>query len=84
MNKDIPKHKLTKDQQLNAVYTKKPTWVDETLFPFKSRYIELAGSQVHYIDEGSGPVLLFLHGLPTWSFIYRKIINKLKDKIRGI
>ena len=59
-SKDIPK-KLRNDQQLNVDYTFRPDWVNESLYPFKSRYIELAESQVHYIDEGSGPVLLFLY-----------------------
>jgi haloalkane dehalogenase len=84
MNKDIPKHKVTRDQQLDADYTMRPDWVNENLYPFKSRYIELAGSQVHYIDEGSGPVLLFLHSIPAWSFIYRNMIKNLQDNFRCI
>ena len=83
MNKDIPKQKLTRDQQLNAEYTRSD-WINESLYPFKSRYIELAGSQVHYIDEGSGPVLLFLHSIPAWSFIYRNMIKNLQDNFRCI
>jgi haloalkane dehalogenase len=84
MNEDIPKHKVTRDQQLDADYTMRPDWVNESLYPFKSRYIELAGSQVHYIDEGSGPVLLFLHSIPAWSFIYRNMIKNLQDNFRCI
>jgi haloalkane dehalogenase len=84
MNKDIPKQRLTMDEQLNANYTKRPDWISESLYPFKSRYIELAGSQVHYIDEGSGPVLLFLHSIPTWSFIYPNMIKNLQDNFRCI
>jgi haloalkane dehalogenase len=84
MDKDIPKQKLTNDQQLNVDYTFRPDWVNESLYPFKSRYIELAESQVHYIDEGSGPVLLFLHSIPTWSFIYRSMIKNLQDNFRCI
>ena len=38
-----------------------PPWLDRTLFPFQSRFIEIDGNTVHYIDEGSGPVLLLLH-----------------------
>src|SRR3954471_5879689 len=40
------------------------------------------GSRVHYVDEGSGPPLLLLHGNPTWSFLYRNIITGLRDRYR--
>jgi haloalkane dehalogenase len=39
---------------------------------------------VHYIDEGVGEPILFLHGNPTWSFLYRGIIIRLKKKYRCI
>jgi pimeloyl-ACP methyl ester carboxylesterase len=45
-----------------------------TLYPFKSSFITLSdGKRMHYVSEGpeDGEVLFFLHGYPTWSFIYR-------------
>jgi len=39
---------------------------------------------VHYVDEGAGPPILFLHGNPTWSFLYRGIIIRLRKKFRCI
>jgi haloalkane dehalogenase len=42
------------------------------------------GARVHYIDEGSGPPLLLLHGNPTWSFLYRDLIRDLRDRFRCI
>lgn len=39
---------------------------------------------VHYIDEGQGPPIIFLHGNPDWSFRYHKITLGLKDRFRGI
>jgi haloalkane dehalogenase len=39
---------------------------------------------VHYVDEGSGPPLLLLHGNPTWSFLYRELIKGLSDRYRCI
>jgi haloalkane dehalogenase len=39
---------------------------------------------VHYIDEGVGDPILFLHGNPTWSFVYRGIIIRLKSQFRCI
>jgi haloalkane dehalogenase len=62
----------------------RPSWVDDELLPFTSRFIELHGNSVHYLDEGSGPVLLMLHGNPTWSFVYRQAIATLSDRFRCI
>jgi haloalkane dehalogenase len=39
---------------------------------------------VHYVDEGSGPVIMFFHGNPTWSFRYRYVIIGLRDQFRCI
>src|SRR5215510_2843602 len=38
----------------------RPSWLDQREFPFASHFIEIEGNQIHYIDEGNGPVLLFL------------------------
>jgi haloalkane dehalogenase len=61
-----------------------PGWVDPTLYPFAHRWIEIDRHQLHYVDEGSGPLLLLLHGNPTWSFVYRDIIQGLRDRYRCI
>lgn len=59
--------------------------VDTELYPFQSRWISLNnGAAIHYVDEGKGPILLLLHGNPTWSFLYRHIILGLKDRFRCI
>ncbi len=39
---------------------------------------------MHYIDEGSGPTILFVHGTPTWSFLYRKQIQALSKQFRCV
>ena len=57
---------------------------DSELFPFESRFYESSVGRVHYIDEGSGIPLLLLHGNPTWSFLYRKIVPRLQDAFRCI
>lgn len=62
----------------------RPAWVDDELFPFESRFVELGGNVVHYVDEGEGPVLLMLHGNPTWSFVYRQVIAELSGEFRCI
>lgn len=66
------------------ISTERPAWVPEQLYPFESRYRDIDGSRVHYIDEGTGPTLLFLHGNPTWSFLYRTIVAELRDSFRCI
>ena len=39
---------------------------DPALYPFTSRWFDSSRGRVHYVDEGSGPVILFFHGNPTW------------------
>ena len=48
-------------------------------FPFESRFMRVNGHRMHYVDEGEGDPVLLLHGNPTWSFLYRKFIPRLKD-----
>jgi haloalkane dehalogenase len=44
-------------------------------FPFPPHYLEWRGLRTHYVDEGTGDqVFLCLHGEPTWSYLYRKMI----------
>lgn len=62
----------------------RPSWVDDDLYPFESHFVELDGHVVHYVDEGSGPILLMLHGNPTWSFVYREVITALRGRFRCI
>jgi haloalkane dehalogenase len=59
--------------------------VDRALFPYQPHYLTLSdGARVHYVDEGEGPVLLLLHGNPTWSFLYRHLIEALKGEFRVV
>ncbi|MCV7420719.1 alpha/beta fold hydrolase [Mycobacterium yunnanensis] len=62
----------------------RPTWVDDDLFPFESRFVDVDGNDVHYVDEGSGPTLLMLHGNPTWSFLWREVIAELRQDFRCV
>src|SRR5262245_15176294 len=62
----------------------RPPWLDEKLFPFESHVIKIDGNCLHYVDEGSGPTLLLLHGNPTWSFLYRHIIKRLSGRFRCV
>jgi haloalkane dehalogenase len=62
----------------------RPSWVNDDLFPFESHFLEVGGANVHYVDEGQGPIFLGLHGNPTWSFLYRHLILGLRDRFRCI
>jgi len=53
-------------------------------FPFAPHYVEIDGLRIHYVDEGSGEVVLCLHGVPTWSFLYRKVIPPVASRHRVI
>lgn len=57
---------------------------DRKLFPFESKWFQSSVGQVHYLDEGSGAPILFLHGNPTWSFLYRGIVIRLRKRFRCI
>lgn len=57
---------------------------DRSLYPFESRWFDSSAGRVHYIDEGSGSPILFCHGNPTWSFLYRNIIGDLRDRFRCV
>ncbi len=53
-------------------------------YPFPSHYLQLAGGRMHYIDEGSGSVIVMVHGNPTWSFYFRHLIKVLRENHRVI
>lgn len=53
-------------------------------YTFQSRHFLIDNNYLHYIDEGEGPVIVLVHGNPTWSFFYRKIIQTLHQKFRLI
>ena len=53
-------------------------------FPFESHYVEVLGSRMHYIDEGTGDPILFLHGQPTSSYLWRNIIPHVSGQGRCI
>jgi haloalkane dehalogenase len=61
----------------------RPEWLTP-LYPFEDRWFEVDGNTIHYVDEGNGPAVLFVHGNPTWSFLYRNIIRELRTDFRCI
>jgi haloalkane dehalogenase len=61
-----------------------PHWIDRNEYPFASHFFETPAGRMHYVDEGRGEVILFLHGNPAWSFLYRKQIKHLSPHFRCI
>jgi len=55
-----------------------------TEFPFRSNFVEVHGSKIHYIDEGKGEPILLLHGNPTSSYLWRNVIPHLTRNARCI
>lgn len=53
-------------------------------FPFESRYVEVNGHKIHYVEEGEGQPILFIHGNPTSSYLWRNIIPYAAQQGRAI
>lgn len=62
----------------------KNNWLDTDLYPFEPHHIICNGHRYHYVDTGTGPVLLFVHGTPSWSFEFRTAIQQLSSSYRCI
>ena len=62
----------------------RPFEVDPSEYPFKDHWLPYRDGSVHYLDEGQGPIVLLLHGNPTWSYLYRNVIKELRDHCRLI
>jgi haloalkane dehalogenase len=48
-------------------------------FPFAAHYRELDGMRLAHVDEGDGAPVIFLHGEPTWSYLWRNVIPPVRD-----
>lgn len=57
-------------------FTDLPGW------SYAPNYLEWQGMRMHYVDEGAGETILLLHGEPSWSYLYRKMIPALSEKYR--
>lgn len=53
-------------------------------YPFESHFMTIDGHQYHYVDEGTGPVILCVHGNPTWSFAWRRVVREFSATHRVI
>jgi haloalkane dehalogenase len=53
-------------------------------YPFAPHYVTLNGVRLHYVEQGAGEVVLCLHGEPSWSYLYRKMLPILGGQARAI
>jgi haloalkane dehalogenase len=61
-----------------------PPWLDRRAWPWAPRSLDLAEGRIHYVDEGSGPPVVLVHGTPTWGFEWRHVIAGLAGRCRMI
>jgi haloalkane dehalogenase len=72
----------TQPDQLETTI-ERPAWLPEMQWPFRLRAVPVDGCRLHLTDEGSGPVLLFVH-TGMWSFVWRDVIADLSRDFRCI
>jgi haloalkane dehalogenase len=53
-------------------------------FSFEPHYTDVEGLRIHFVDEGDGAPALLLHGEPTWSYLYRKLVGPLSSRARVV
>jgi haloalkane dehalogenase len=63
----------------DAIRTPDPLLEGLPDFPFAPHYREFDGLRLAHLDEGDGPPVVFFHGEPTWSFLWRKVIPPVRD-----
>lgn len=59
-----------------------PQWLDLAAWPFAPRTLATSNGAMHYVDEGDGPLVVLVHGTPTWSFEWRHVIRDLRTTHR--
>ncbi len=67
---------------MSSARTADATWRSE--YPFEPHYCDVRGQRLHYVDCGSGSAVVMLHGNPTWSFMYRHLLQGLAPTHRAI
>ena len=72
---------LTTESGIEFVRTPDSCFESLPNWPYEAKYAEIDGLRQAYVDEGpaDGPVVLLLHGQPSWSYLYRKMIPVLVE-----
>lgn len=61
-----------------------PDWLNRDEFPFAPLTFHHADGRMHYVDEGAGPIILFVHGTPDWCFGFRHLIKAFRTSHRCV
>lgn len=80
---NAPEPTIVSQAEPENIITVPPVIISDA-FPFASKYVDVLGSRMHYIDEGSGDPILFLHGNPTSMYLWRNVMPFLIGKGRVI
>lgn len=63
----------------DVIRTSDGRFADLPDFSFETHYREIDGLRIAYLDEGEGPPVVFFHGEPTWSFLWRHVIPPVRE-----
>jgi pimeloyl-ACP methyl ester carboxylesterase len=64
--------------------TARPAWLDLEEYPFAPHFFRTEAGALHYVDEGTGAPIVFVHGNPMWSFQFRNQVKALSGRYRCI
>ena len=64
---------------MDAIRTPDDLLEDLPDFPFAPQYRQVDGLRMAHLDEGDGPPVVFFHGEPTWSFLWRKVVPPVRE-----
>jgi haloalkane dehalogenase len=75
---------VREDMRIDVFRTPDERFASLPDYPFAPHWLEAGGLRMHYVDEGEGDPVLLLHGEPTWSFLWRKMIPPLARRSRVV
>jgi haloalkane dehalogenase len=70
---------MLREEMTDAVRTPEEALEGLPGFPFRASYRDVDGLRLAHIDEGDGAPVIFMHGEPTWSYLWRKVIPPVRD-----
>jgi haloalkane dehalogenase len=65
---------------MNVFRTPDERFEDLPGYAYEAHYVDVDGLRLHHIDEGTGPTVLCFHGEPSWSYLYRHMLDRLVDE----
>ena len=60
-----------------------PGWLERQM-PFRRRAALIDGRRIHFVDEGEGRPVLLVHGNPTWSYLWRRVVPRIAPGLRAV